>query len=239
MSVTIGVLPFLVGTDLQVGPGFSPDLVRDFITRWSLAPSPDRDDQYLTADDIAHEMLPRISASTEEFVICGPIADEVDMAIDWMFTVGGTFIDHSGRFVSNDAGWLELEDPHSFELFVVADAATARDAFATPACPPGIWDIRDSWQSVPVIVRRPVSDWSPELSWNGWRVMLHDDQIVVQVVPDHGFWGVPLREVEPGLTYWAENWAVQDNGGKLTAAHRDGRIVTIEAGADGPVVSRA
>lgn len=239
MSITVGVLPFLIDTDLQVGPGFAPEAVEDFVTRWSLAPSPsrDRDDEYLTADDIAHGMLPRISASTEEFAINGPVADEVDMAIDWMFTVGGTFIDHSGRFISIDAGWLEVEDPHSFELFVVADAATARAAFSSPARPPGIWDLRDGWHSVPVIVRRPMSGWSPEVRWNGWLVMLHDDTIEVQIVPDHGFWGVPLRDVEPGLTYWAENWAVRDTDGVLTAAHRDGRVVTVEAGADGPVIT--
>ncbi|CAM3567528.1 hypothetical protein ACXYTP_03060 [Tsukamurella ocularis] len=237
MSVTIGVLPFLVDTDLQVGPGFTPELVRDFITRWSLTPSTDHADAYLTADDIADGMLPRITAGTDEFVIHGSVADEVDMAIDWMFTVGGTFIDYSGRFISSDPRWLDLEDPHAFDLFVVADAATARDAFATPACPPGIWDIRDGWQSVPVIVRRPVSDWSPEVSWNGWRVMLHDDEIEVQTVPDHAFWGVPIRAVEPGFTYCAENWAVRDNDGVLTAAHRDGRVVTVEATSDGPLIT--
>ncbi|GAA1089532.1 hypothetical protein [Tsukamurella spumae] len=237
MSITVSVLPFLIDTDLQVGPGFAPEAVEDFVTRWSLVPSPDGEDEYLTADDIADGMLPRISASTEKFAINRPAADEVDMAIDWMFTVGGTFIEHSGRFISIDARWLDLEDPHAFELFVVADAATARDAFAAPACPPGIWDIRDGWQRVPVIVRRPVSDWSPEVSWNGWRVMLHDDEIEVQTVPDHAFWGVPIRDVEPGYTYWAENWAVRDTGGVLTAAHRDGRVVTVGAGAAGPVIT--
>lgn len=84
-----------------------------------------------------------------------------------------------------------------------------------------------------------MADYSPEVRWNGWLVMLHDDRIEVQVVPDHGFWGVPLHDVAPGLTYWTENWVVRDIDGTLTATHDDGRVLTVEAGADGPIVRSA
>ncbi|MCS3779992.1 hypothetical protein [Tsukamurella ocularis] len=209
-----------------------------FIAKWSLVAVPDSPGEYLTADDIADGMLPRITAGIECFSINRPTAGEVDMAIDWMLTVGGTFIDFSGGLISNDVRWLEVttEPDDGLLVFVVDDASRAHAAYRSQRSPTGIWDVRNGFDGVPVIVRRPIADYPPEVRWNGWLVVLHDGEIEVQTVPDHAFWGKPPRDVEPEITYWAENWAVRDVGGVLTAAHRDGRIVSIEVSANGPVV---
>lgn len=240
MGGMIAVYPFVPAAELAVGPGFASHSVAEFVARWSLIAAPDSPGDYLTGDDIADGMLPRISAGTDCLSISRPTTTEVDMAFDWMVIVGGTFLDYSsGVLVSCDPRWLSVEDAESLTVFVVNDAAQARSAWESPHTPPGIWDVRNGFAAIPILVHRPMRDYSPEIRWNGWLVMLHDDGIEVQTVPDHAIWGKPPREVEPGLTYWAENWAVRDTGGALSAAHRDGRTATVEAGADGPVVTYA
>lgn len=240
MGITVAVHPFVPAAELAVGSGFNGRLVQQFVARWSLTPVPDSPGEYLTASDITDGMLPRITAGTDCLAISRPVGDEIDMALDWMFTVGGTFIDYSGStLISTDLRWLEvdLDQTSSLIVFVVDDVAQARRAWDASRTPSGVWDVRDGFDVVPVLVRRPLVDYSPEVRWNGWLVMLHDDEIEVQVVPDHRIWGKPPRDVEPGITYWAENWAIRDAGGVLTAAHRDGRIVTVEADANGPVIT--
>ncbi|TWS24973.1 hypothetical protein FK268_06970 [Tsukamurella sputi] len=242
MGITVGVHPFVPAAELTVGDGFDGRSVERFVARWSLTPVPDSAGAYLTADDIADGMLPRITADTDRLAIDRPTSAEIDMAFDWMLTVGGTFFDYSGSaLISADLRWLavDVDEANSLVVFVVDDVRHARRAWESSRTPPGIWDVRSGFEAIPIVVRRPMADYSPELRWNGWLVILHDDGIEVQVVPDHGFWGVPLRDVEPGLTYRAENWVVRDVDGALRATHRDGRVVTVDAGADGPVIRTA
>lgn len=239
MGITVAVHPFVPSAELAVGAGFDGRLVEQFVARWSLTPVPDSPGEYLTAADITDGMLPRITADTDCLAIGRPVGDEIGMAFDWMFTVGGTFFDYSGStLISTDPRWLEvdLDEANSLIVFVVDHITQARRAWGSSRTPSGVWDVRDGFDRVPVIVPRPLADYAPEVRWNGWLVMLHDD-IEIQVVPDHAIWGKPPLDVEPGITYWAENWAIRDAGGVLTAAHRDGRLVSISAGANGPVVT--
>ncbi|CAM3203150.1 hypothetical protein [Tsukamurella hominis] len=237
MGITVAVHPFVPAADLTVGPGFDSRAVEQFVARWSLTAVPDSPGTYLTAEDISASMLPRITADTDCLSITRPTRDEIELAFDWMLTIGGAFFDYSsGVLISCDPGWLDVDGEEGLTVFVVRDAAQARQVWESPRTPPGIWDVRNGIAGIPVLVHRPMRDYSPEVRWNGWLVMLHDDEIEVQTVPDHAIWGKPPREVETGITYWAENWAVRDTGGVLTAAHRDGRIVSIEVSTNGPVV---
>ena len=215
------------------------DRVVRFIAKWSLVAVPDSPGEYLTADDIADGMLPRITAGTECFSISRPTLAEVDMAIDWMLTVGGSFLDLSGGdIISTDRRWLDVErnDPAS-RTFVVDDAITARAAHdGVLSTPPGTWDARDGLGAVPVVVRRIGSPIDPRVHWRGAAIVLGAETVRVQPIPSPPLWGVVPPTIAPGRSYLAEGWIVREIGGRLIAT-ADERAVVIEDGESGPVVA--
>ncbi|SDQ87766.1 hypothetical protein SAMN04489765_2191 [Tsukamurella pulmonis] len=146
MGGMIAVHPFVPAAELTVGPDFATERVVRFIATWSLVAVPDSPGEYLTAEDIADGLLPRITADEQHLAISRPIDTEIDMAFDWMFTVGGSFIDYSGgEIITTDPRWLELETAPASDLrvFVVQDASDAWEAYRAHRTPPGVWDVRD------------------------------------------------------------------------------------------------
>ncbi len=152
MGGMIAVHPFVPAAELTLGPGFDTERVDRFIATWSLVAVPDSPGEHLTAEDIADGMLPRITADEQRFAISRPTEAEIDMAFDWMFTVGGSFIDYSsGELITTDVRWLEITtDPAGDpRVLVVKDANGAWNAYRAPRTPPGVGDVRDGFDTVP------------------------------------------------------------------------------------------
>lgn len=233
MGGFIGVYSIEPETELT-GPEFDPALVAAFVDRWSLTAL--GDGEYLAPEN-EYGYQSEISVDAHGMSISRPTQADVDRAIDFMVTVGGTIAGSSNPFISTDTRWLDVPPDDERMVFVVADAAGARDAFDIQNAPPGVWDIRAGYEAVPIIVGRPMAGYPPELCWNGWLVMFHADEIEVQVVPDHGFWGVPLRDVEPGRVYLANGWTVREVDGALVA--RRARTVRITESGGVPLISES
>ncbi|MDP0397597.1 hypothetical protein [Tsukamurella strandjordii] len=234
MGGFIGVYSIEPATD-SLGPEFDPALVAAFVARWALAPV--GDGEYLAPED-EFGYQSEMSVGTDGLSISRPTEADVDRAIDFMVTVGGTLAGSISPFISTDTRWLAVPPDDQRRIFVVADATGARNAFDAVDSPPGVWDVRAGFDAVPIVVPRPMADYSPELRWNGWLVMFHADEIEVQVVPDHGFWGVPLRNVEADRTYRANGWNVRQVDDALVVQRPD-RTVRITESAGSPVVSES